>query len=490
MPGVTINTSVRSGPAVTLLNAASQAFFVGETLRGSTTNAVLVTSLESFEATFGGYIATSFLHPTVEMFFEEGGTQCYIARVVGAAATNGTLTLLDDDANTPLASIVLDANGAGSWSTTIKASVTAGTVAGTFAVQIFKDDVQVATTGNCTTQQQAVGKLNLHAEASKYVLASVGASTLPPAVLAPTALSAGDADLAGVTDARRVLAMELFNDALGTGAISCPESSTQTIYSALLDHANEYSRIAILHGSSNNTIAQAKTFAQTIVANEANLEHGALYFPWVFAPTAVAGVNRLLPPDGFVAAKRSKITNSNGTHNPFAGTSSQASFVVGVVTDIDRTNGDALDNEAVNAIRIVQNSVRIYGARSLSQDTTNFRYITSQDTVNSIVTDAYVAIEPLVFTPIDGRGGVFANVESRLISVLEGYRTSGALFEAFSTNGQRLDYGYTVRCDATLNPVAQLADGKIKAKVGIRVSSIGDRIEVEIVKSALTASVT
>ena len=100
------------------------------------------------------------------------------------------------------------------------------------------------------------------------------------------------------------------------------------------------------------------------------------------------------------------------------------------------------------------------------------------------------AIEPLVFSAIDGRGGLFANIEARLISVLEGYRINGALFEAFDQNGQRVDYGYTVRCDAKLNPTASLADGKVKAKVGIRVSSIGDRIEVEIIKSALTASVT
>jgi phage tail sheath protein FI len=258
----------------------------------------------------------------------------------------------------------------------------------------------------------------------------------------------------------------------------------------LLAHANQYSRIAILHGASNATVSGIKTFAQTIISNEENLEHGALYYPWVYAPTAVNGVNRLLPPDGFVAAKRSKVVNNSGAHIPAAGVASAASFVNGVVTDIDRTNGDSLDDQSVNAIRVIANTVRIYGARSLSQDTTNFRYITSQDVVNGIVTDAYAALEPLVFSPIDGRGAVFAGIEARLISVLESYRIGGALFEAFNSNGQRLDYGYTVKCDATLNPASQLAEGRIKAKVGVRVSSVGDKIDVEIVKSSLTASVT
>jgi len=46
-----------------------------------------------------------------------------------------------------------------------------------------------------------------------------------------------------------------------------------------------------------------------------------------------------------------------------------------------------------------------------------------------------------------------------------------------------------VKCDSSLNPTTQLADGLIKAKVGMRVSSVGDKIEVDIVKSNLTASV-
>lgn len=490
MPGVVISTAVRTGPSVPLINQSSQAFFVGLTKRGPADAAVLVRSLEEFEDTYGDYASWSLLHPTVEMFFEEGGTQCYIARVVGADAESGSLSLLDDSED-PEASIVLTANGPGDWSTTVSAQVVAGTVTNTFVVKIFLNGQQIATTGNCTTSTQAIGKINLHPEASKYVLATAGTSDNKPVVMASAeSLSAGDDDKGAVDDEHYVEALTLFNDALGTGAVSCPESASSVVYSGLLAHANTYSRIAILHGASNATISDIKEFAQEIIADEQHLEHGALYFPWVYAPTRVGGVNRLLPPDGYIAAKRAKVINSGGPHLPAAGINSEAVFVNGVVTDIDRTNGDALDDECVNAIRVINNTVRAYGARSLSQDTTNFRYITAQDTINGIVVDSYRALEPLVFSPIDGRGGIFAGVEARLISVLEGYRISGALYEAFDANGRRVDYGYTVKCDGTLNPASQLVDGKVKAKVGVRVSSIGDKLEVEIVKSSLTTSVT
>ena len=565
MPGVVISTALRTGPSVQLTNQASQAFFVGLADRGPVNVAVLCRTLEDFESIFGGYISSSLLQPSVEMFFEEGGTQCYIARVVGTTTTTGTLAL-HETASTSftvtnkalasnvatlttsaahglvagdvvivanvdatfngthtvvasatattftfaktastvasaavstanarvtkgLVSILLTANGPGAYSSTIEAQVIAGTVANTYNVKLFVDDVLVGVTGNCSSRDVGIGKINTHPQMSKYVIASAGSSALVPAVVAALPLSAGDSDHATVVDASYVAGLTLFNDALGTGAVACPESSGATVYDGLLAHANEYSRVAILHGLSSDSISQTKTFAQTIISGDENLEHGALYYPWVYAPTAVAGINRLLPPDGYVAGKRSKVVNTSGAHIPSAGINSQANFITGVLVDIDRANGDALDEQSVNAIRVISNTIRIYGARSLSQDTTNFRYITSQDTVNGIVTDAYRALEPLVFSPIDGRGSVFAGIEARLISVLEGYRVSGALFEAFNVNGQRLDYGYTVKCDATINPASQLAEGKIKAKVGVRVSSVGDKIDVEIVKSSLTASV-
>jgi len=76
-----------------------------------------------------------------------------------------------------------------------------------------------------------------------------------------------------------------------------------------------------------------------------------------------------------------------------------------------------------------------------------------------------------------------------LFAILEPLRAKGALFEAFDANGRRIDFGYTVKCDQSINPTTQLADGLIKARVGLRVSSVGDKIEVDIIKSNLTKSV-
>ena len=127
--------------------------------------------------------------------------------------------------------------------------------------------------------------------------------------------------------------------------------------------------------------------------------------------------------------------------------------------------------------------------RSVSSDDDNYRYITYRDTVNYIVVEAEKRLEDLVFSPIDGRQGIFGQIESRLIGLLDPLRDAGGLFEAYNADGELVDPGYMVKVDSSLNPTSQLATGVIKARIGIRVSSVGDRIEVEVLKSNLTSAV-
>ena len=485
MPGVVISTAVRTGPSATTVRESSQLFVVGKAARGPVDEAVLIESIADFESKFGGYISSSYLHPTVETFFEEGGTQCYVARTIGASATSGTLEL-DNSAGAPV--ITLTANGPGTWSADVDAEVVSVVAGTSFKVNLYYDDALVYSTGTVTSAAQAAGRINLSAIATQYVSAAAtdGATTLPVAIAA-TALSTG-LDGSTIVVGNYVLSLDLFNGALGSGAVTCPEVSNSTMHDALIAHANTNSRIAILHDVEGATIAAVKATAVTLQGGD-NAEHAALYFPWIEVPTTINGVSRFIPPVGYVAAKRATAHNQTGSHVPAAGLLSASRFVTGVKTDIDKTNGDSLDDSCVNAIRVIQNSVRIYGARSLSSDDENFRYITAQDTVNHVVIEAGRSLEDLVFSTIDGRNTIFSAIESRLIAILSPLRDIGALFEAYDANGRKIDSGFTVRCDAKLNPVSQLAGGTVKAKVGLRVSSIGDKIEVDIIKSNLTASV-
>lgn len=489
MPGVTISTAVRTGPTNATVRASSQLFIAGFAERGPSGSVVTVQSLEDFESRFGGYISTAYLHPTVQAFFEEGGTRALISRVVGSGATEGFKVLSDSETDP---TIKVWAFGEGAWSTGLEIEVvdTSATLADSVGIKIWYNDTVLINTGAKTTVAGLINAINTGASSSLYVyavdLASSNVDPLP-VVSARSAFSAGT-EGSSATITEYTAALELFDDSYGDGAVSIPESSLESVQKALVDHANTNNRLAILHSSSSATAGDATEDAAAIIAYD-NAEHAAYYFPWVYVPTAVTGVSRLIPPDGYVAAKRALAHNQTGPHQPAAGLLSKARFVSGVASDVDAAGGDALDEAGVNAIRIIANSVRIYGARSCSSDSANFRYYTAQDVLNTVVVQAYSQLDDLLFSVINGRNTVYGDVQSRLISLLEGLRLLGALYEAYDANGNKTDIGYTVKCNASINPITQVANGIIKAEVGVRVSSVGDRINVTIVKSNLTTSV-
>ena len=485
MPGVTITTAVRSGPIGSTVRTSSQAFFVGLTDRGPTDKSVLVDSLAAFEALYGGYASYSYMHPTVETYFEEGGTQCWIARVAGPSATTGTLTLTDGSNDT----VTFTANGPGAWSSDITVTTAAGSIASSRTITLLVGGVAVFVATDTTATDQIISKFASSAVASYYVTVTDEGGGLVDIYANPQSLAAGDDDRSNVVSSSYVAGMTLFNDSYGSGAVACPDSEVQAVYQGLIAHANSHNRIALLHTAAASTSASARTTGIAIRVAESNTEHAALYWPWTNTPTVLAGVSRLIPPDGYVAAVRARAHNSTGSHQPAAGLVSVSRWVTSLETEADAATGALLDGDNVNVLRLIEGGIRVYGARSMSADTTNFRYITAQDTINGIVFDASKTLEDLVFSVIDGRGNIFAAVQARLVAVLEPRRISGALYEAFDIVGRRVDMGYTVKCNAKLNPAAQIADGLIKAKVGVRVSSVGDKIEVDIVKSNLTTSV-
>jgi hypothetical protein len=498
MPGIQISTATRTGRITNTVRESSQAFFVGDARRGPASAAVLVTSLEDFEMRFGGY-NNSYLHPTVEAFFEEGGTQCYISRAfntaTGETISSSTASVTFDDGTDDM--ITVYANGPGTWPHSgqpeaVTVEIADGTTVDTTTriMKIFVGGTLIATTGNQLTAAAMAGRINAHPVAKHFVfaLATTEGQTGLPDVTAATALTGGVASDA-LVDADYVSALAAFGDALGTGVVGCPESTGSTIRNALIAHANTNSRLTFLYPPAGSDTQDALDYAEDVSALD-HAEHAAVFYPWLNAPTSVFGVSRTIPPLGYAAGARSRAHNQVGPHQPGAGIISNARFINGVEVDITKSVGDQLDAGFVNAIRVINNTIRIYGARSASLDTDNFRYITGQDVVNHVVVEAYRSLEDVVFTVIDGRNSVFASIEAKLIAILEPLRTLGALYEAFDAQGRRIDYGYTVKCDESLNPLANLADGTLTARVGMRVSSIGDSINVDIVKSNLTASVT
>lgn len=488
MPGVVVNTGVRVGPTGTDTTPSSTLFIAGEAERGPVTEPVLARSMAEFEKWFGDFVASGVLHQHAQCFFEEGGTSMYAVRVVDGAAAAGTLAL-NGRSGVGTALTVTAANP-GTWSSDLGIQITDGVSANTYRVKVYLKGELVYSTGDLSSNEAAASALN--AAIPYLVVATAGVNGNYPPVAGPTALTGGDEDLTNVTDNDVVDALTLFGEELGTGAVALPSRNGTTVWDGLLAHAVAHRRIALCALANGETADDAKSAAADYAGDtdgaKADASHMAFYWPHVKAPDGLGG-SRVISPESFVAAARAKAHRQSGPWRPGAGQMSAGRFVTGLSDPVTKALGDALDQARVNALRVVENTVRVYGARSVSGDEANWRFITYRDTLNTITVQAEKALEKYVFSVVDGRKSIFANIASDLVTILEVARAKGGVFELIDANGQLIDRGYTVEISEALNPNSDLAAGIVRARVGIRVSSVADIVAVTITKSALTTAV-
>ena len=485
MPGIVVNTSVRTGPSTTNQSLTASWFVVGLTERGSSTTSQLVTSISEYETIYGGYTSYGSVHQQVQTFFEEGGAQVYVSRVVGASPTAGILAIPATPSGT---AATLTAVGEGDWSSTLTASLTSLGTGKT--LKLYLSGELVYASGEVATAAALVNKINSSANAAKYITASLGTGTFDN-IASATAFSAGDDKRASIVDADWTNALSDFGYDLGAGAVSMPcfvtGANITATHTAMLTHCYQNHRMAILSMPVTYNSVDASAYSQAMGTVNYS-EYGGLFWPWVKA-TRDDGTAIVISPEAFVAAKRSVTHNRTGAWAAYAGVATESRWLTGLNSTVTKTISNTLDESRVNALRIINGRIRVYGARSLSSDEDNYRFLNSREMLNYIVVQSESVLEDLVFSPIDGRSALFTRVKGRLVAMLEPIRIAGGLYEAFDVTGRRIDYGYSVVVNDAINPLTQLAGGLVKAKVGVRISSIGDQIQVDVTKSNLTASV-
>jgi len=496
MPGVVVNTSVRTGPVPPGEQVSGQGFMVGTTVRGLASGPTLVRNLTEYKKYYGGYVSGN-LYSYAQTFFEEGGSRLYVQRTVADAAVAGS-RVVNDSGGSAVATFT--AADVGAWAANLDIQIVAGNVSGV-RVKVLLDDAVVLLTGDLATLDGLVSAVNLGVPHIVTVAKEAGASNMPVAG-AQTAMASGadgTLDTGGSATDNHIEALAKISKDLGPGAVAMPGVGTAAAYwHALIDHGKANDRIAFCSFASTATDSGAKTAisgASPAIYTDGDAMYAAFYYPWVKIPDpAAAGLAISTDPTAYAMAKRAKACNAaKGPWRVGAGMISEATFVTGLsapsTVTMDKATGDELDNARVNALRLINGKVRVYGARSASSDENNWRFITHRDTMNHITYRAETALEQHVFQTIDGRGGLFARISASLTAILEPIRKAGGVYEAFDAAGKQIDAGYSVKVNSTNNPTADLAAGKVTADVAVRVSAVGDKITVNITKSNMTAGV-
>jgi hypothetical protein len=477
MPGVITRTATRSGPVNQPIPASGRYFVAGQFERGPHGIVSRIRSLAELEVIHGGRVAYGAAYDDLRTFFEEGGTEAYVTRVVGAAATQGTLSLAGEDDP----AVTITALGAGAWSTGVTVAVTAGTAEDTVRVVVegpLPEDTEVY--DGLATAADVVAALTR----SRYVRGTDAGGGLP-VVAAAAALSAGTDDRASITATVMANALDKFGREYGAGAIAIPGYPAALVGAKLRDHAKATRRLALLAAAVGASDADYRGAADALIG--ADGEYVGLFGPWVRIP-AGGTATKLISPEGYVAAARARAHLEAGPSRAPAGELSVARFVVGVERELTRAQGDSLDEAHVSAIRTIAGTTRLYGWRSLSPDVENYALLNGRDVLNTVAVAVEERLERFVFRTIDGRGQLLASVYSELVGILEPMRAAGGLFERI-VDGAQLDPGYSVDVGETVNTLAVLNANKIAAVIALRVSPVGSLIDVTIVKAGLTATV-
>lgn len=485
MPGVTVTTETAPSGGDVTSDAGAAYFVTGLTERGAVDGPVLVRSMTEYRHLLGNRVTYGTLYDDLETFFSEGGGRAWVARVVGAAATVGTLTL-NDRAGVPVPTLRIDAKDPGVWAQDVTIEVADGVLPDTYRLIVRHDGDIVETHDNLPDPPAAVAALTT----SGYVRATdLGSATAPPAnnpaVLAPTALAPGSDDRAAVTAADHVAALARFSTELGAGAVAIPGQPHTAVATDLVAHARTRRRIALLATPEGQTVQEASAAARALRVTT-GAEHAGLFYPWVQIPDGGGGV-RTISPEGFTAGVRARTIAQRGPWQAPAGEFGTGRHVTGVERELTPDEVDSLTDDHTNCIRLMNAVVRLYGWRSLSADTVNYRFLTARDVMNNVAAQAEARLEQFVFRTIDGRGQIFVEVDNELTDIVEPVRAGGGLYERVGSDGAVLDPGYLIDTGPTINTPATIAAGEIRAQLSLRTSPVGELVHLIIRKVSLRA---
>jgi len=487
MAGVITSTANRTGSAASAAPRSGQYLVVGQTERGPLEPTV-VTSLAQFADLFGDRVTYGFLTDDLTVYFREGGARAVVKRVVGPAATTGTLTLKDAAAAN---AIRVDATSPGAWSSSVSVAITAGALPGTVTLAVYRAGLLVERYSNLATNAALADAVSR----SALVRVTDLGGALPAATPVPgsgpnigTALSAGSDDRAAVNTARLTgpAGLGALTRDLGVGTVAIPGYTADLVAGALVQHGLDNRRKPLLIVDAAATQADARNAAQGLLSATGYNAH--VLWPWVQVPGPGA-VPLTVPPTGYVAAARSKAHAQVGPWRVPAGTISTASYVLGVVGGVlAEADAKALDDAHVSVIRQLGSTVQLQGYRSLSTNETTYRLGNIADATNAAVEEMEALLFDDLWGNVDSGGTYYTTVSAKLIGYLDPIRSAGGLFPLLGADGDQLDPGYKVVMDASNNTVATLALNAVYAEVGLRWSPVAEFIYLKVTTVGIDAA--
>jgi hypothetical protein len=303
-------------------------------------------------------------------------------------------------------------------------------------------------------------------------------------------------DLASTTDTHWTAALNSFPSTWGPGLVAKLGTTTAAGHAGTVAHAAANDRFALLDGVQGASQSTMTTLAQTVQAAATAPEYGMVFAPWLTIPPSSGGAaNRYIPPSAVAAGLISAQVTSGPAGTAAAGPNGQALWVLdvapatsgGVGQTFTDTERDALAGAAaVNVFRRPYSSsanppIELYGYSTLGNLSSAWRQAATQLLRLRITDELLLLGEQFIFSPIDGRGQVFAAFGGGAAGILHAHWEAGELF------GDTPATAYAVDVTSVNTPVT-IAAGQLNCRVEMRETSTGELVSFDVVKIPVNQS--
>jgi phage tail sheath protein FI len=496
-PGVYIE-EIERGPRPIEGVPTSTAAFLGEADRGSITPR-LVTSSKDYQRWFGDVFGDfKFLPYAVSGYFENGGVQGFVCRIVGDGATPAAAAFGG--------SFSVQAAGPGAWGNRVFARIDPSTTKKGNGSNVGFRLRLAYWTGNAapsfdpftdltsTPRPQQTedfddlvfddetspdfyakripfidlgkGNKNQGPESSAFGTL-VRNPNVPPGTRpddgALLLTGGADGNPVGVNDfkglpttarpaSQGLDALEL-DPYREVALVYAPGAPTDVVLQ-LVDHCERLkSRFAVVDAPKGITSASALDPRSQIT----DTEFAAFYYPWIVTADPGTGARKLVPPGGHVLGVYARTDTERGVFK------APANEILRGALDLEFDIGDGaqdtLNPRGVNAIRqFPGRGLRVWGARTMSSNAL-WKYVSVRRLFIFLERSIYDGTQWVVFEPNDDR--LWARVIDTIRLFLRGQWRLGALF------GRTEQEAFFITCDRTTMTQDDILNGRLICEIGI-----------------------
>jgi phage tail sheath protein FI len=473
-PGVYISERLLPAPiAVTgTANAAGAALGVFAQGPEAVTR---VTSWYDFVQKFGTY-STSFRATFgVAQFFQNGGSELYVKRVLASDAASAAVSIPRTGTGDPIGTVVSKNRGADG--NNLRIQITAAALTNYFNVSVFKE--VPSSPDNDVLIEQFTNVVFNDVNSTDFVSSVVNASsanisiTVTTPAVAP-AVSGTPLPLTGGTNGTAAAATDYvaaiadFSTVDQPLVIFAPEvlsvlgsTNGKTVQDAVISWASANNGFAVLDTPADLSVAQAVTFASGFAATS----FAAVYYPNIFVADPLGRSSsslRKLGPAGAMAGQFISTDKQVGPFKAPAGVRAQVRGAIALERTLTSTELDTLNTAAtpVNALRSLPGAgVVAMGARTLLQDGTANRYVNMRRSLIYIRKSLKDLTEFALFENNDER--LWGRISTALTVFLSDYRNQGGL------RGNTQAEAFFVKVDAENNTPDSIANGEVRIEVGV-----------------------